>query len=664
MEQFELRRGLRFRDRDDRVWSLIRLYLADRLQFEDQNGVFECIAYRQLRQRYMAGEWMVDRTSLALLHACAVPVSQPDLQTLPAQAQAQALFRYGVVKDVAAQPTITNRVLAALCRRHLDPTTGNHPSIRTVRRWLSRYRRSSDITALADRPPVRKRMVIGPIGELFEQSIDESYLLPERPPGSVVITALRRLVADFNAQPHNQIAIRMPANSTIYGWLAGLNPRETDRKRYTTDEVDTMHRTALSIVRTTYPLQRVELDHTPLDIIVVDGVTRIALGRPWLTAAIDVRTKMILGFYVTFNPPSINSLLECMRQSMLPKDNFLRGFPSIQTEWPACGIWHSAVFDNGMEEHAIHIGRVMAELNINWEFCPRRKGRYKPHIERFFRTIESGLIHRLPGTTFSNPKQRGRYNSTERAGLDLEALRKVITQWIVEEYHQKASRYNANMAPLECWRKEIHKRTLRLPVCPAEFELTLGCLARRALHHYGISFDRIRYSSYALQELYSRQLGHGQVHRKSTPIQFRHYLHAVNYIDVLDPQNNVYMRVPAVEPDYKETVDRETHRLAKERANRRYTERYNHFDLDRVQQEIRAESRRASEQTKAVRRKRKTRKPPLSGRQQRIESQRSTHSGVQIDPRFLNRKSDRDLPNFAPLAGGQDLHGTAEDGTR
>jgi putative transposase len=656
MEQFELRRGLRFRDRDGRLWSLVRLYLADRLQFEDQNGVFEAIAFRELRQRYMTGEWEVDRTSVDLVHASAVLVSPPDLQTYPTEAQDHALFRYGVIKDLADQSTITNGAIAAHCRRHCDPTTGTCPSVRTVRRWLSRYRRARDITALIDKPPVRKRMIVGPIGALFEQALDESYFMPERPPGTGVINALRRLVADYNSNAVGGDALTVPAISTLYGWLADLNPRETDRRRYTADEVDAMHRTALSTVRTRYPLERVEVDHSPLDIIVVDKVTRVPKGRPWITAAIDARTRLILGFYLTMNSPSINSLLECIRQSILPKDTLLQRFPNIRTEWPAYGIWHAAIFDNGMEEHAIHIGRVMAELNINWEFCPRRKGRYKPHIERFFRTIESGLIHQLPGTTFSSPQKRGRYNSNGEATLDLESLRKIVTQWIVEDYHQKANRGNANWSPLESWKKEIHKRTLRLPVCPAEFERTLGFLATRALHHYGISFDRIRYSSHALQEMYSRLLGHGQVQRRSIPIKFRSYLHTVNYIDVLDPQNNVYFRVAAIEPDYEETVDRDTHRQAKDRANRRYTERYNHFDLGRVQKEIRAESEQASDRTKAVRSKRKSSPNPLGESPLRQQPDRPRRSGVRIDPRFLNRQSDKDLPDFAPLEEEQHLN--------
>ncbi len=38
----------------------------------------------------------------------------------------------------------------------------------------------------------------------------------------------------------------------------------------------------------TRPLERVELDHTPLDLIVVDEEDRLPIGRPTVTLALDV----------------------------------------------------------------------------------------------------------------------------------------------------------------------------------------------------------------------------------------------------------------------------------------------------------------------------------------------------------------------------------------
>lgn len=42
-----------------------------------------------------------------------------------------------------------------------------------------------------------------------------------------------------------------------------------------------------------YPLDVIQIDHTPMDIILADDKTRQAIGRPWLTVAIDVYSRMI-----------------------------------------------------------------------------------------------------------------------------------------------------------------------------------------------------------------------------------------------------------------------------------------------------------------------------------------------------------------------------------
>ena len=44
----------------------------------------------------------------------------------------------------------------------------------------------------------------------------------------------------------------------------------------------------------TKPLQLVQIDHTLVDVIVVDELERKPIGRPWLTVAIDVATRAFL----------------------------------------------------------------------------------------------------------------------------------------------------------------------------------------------------------------------------------------------------------------------------------------------------------------------------------------------------------------------------------
>jgi putative transposase len=49
-------------------------------------------------------------------------------------------------------------------------------------------------------------------------------------------------------------------------------------------------------------LEAVQIDHTEVDLFLVDETTREAMSvRPWLTLAIDVCTRMVVGFHLSMD---------------------------------------------------------------------------------------------------------------------------------------------------------------------------------------------------------------------------------------------------------------------------------------------------------------------------------------------------------------------------
>jgi putative transposase len=71
-------------------------------------------------------------------------------------------------------------------------------------------------------------------------------------------------------------------------------------------------------------LEVVQIDHSPVDVIVVDEVHRLPIGRPWPTLAIDVATRVVVGFYVSLEAPSSTSVALCLTQAVLPKEFWLK----------------------------------------------------------------------------------------------------------------------------------------------------------------------------------------------------------------------------------------------------------------------------------------------------------------------------------------------------
>jgi putative transposase len=55
-----------------------------------------------------------------------------------------------------------------------------------------------------------------------------------------------------------------------------------------------------------------QIDHTIVDLIVVDEETRLPIGRPYLTIAVDIYTRMVAGFHLSLDAPSSASVGLCL----------------------------------------------------------------------------------------------------------------------------------------------------------------------------------------------------------------------------------------------------------------------------------------------------------------------------------------------------------------
>src|SRR5271166_5915972 len=67
------------------------------------------------------------------------------------------------------------------------------------------------------------------------------------------------------------------------------------------------------------PLAVVQIDHTKVDLIVVDEHRREPIGRPYLTIAIDVFSRCIVGMVVTLEAPSATSVGLCLAHMVTEK---------------------------------------------------------------------------------------------------------------------------------------------------------------------------------------------------------------------------------------------------------------------------------------------------------------------------------------------------------
>lgn len=318
-----------------------------------------------------------------------------------------------------------------------------------------------------------------------------------------------------------------------------------------------------------YPLARVEADSTRLDLFVVDKKFREPIGRPHLTSFIDVYTGYPLGFYIGFEPASYVSLMHALRHSISIKDYIRELYPEVQGEWLAYGIPEQLIVDNGKEYHSNDFKDLCIEFGINLIYSPVRTPWYKGTIERHFGTINKQLLHKIPGTSFSNIIDRKDYDPQKNAIIDFEQLMKIVHIFFVddfaEEKHGKPGR-----VPKLVW--EHASKTLFRPdiaTWKPEWDKILGKTEYRSIQRTGIQFEYLFYQSNELHELFKYYKSHYT--RGTSDVKFKINPNDLSEIYVYDDYvKKSIITVPATDKEYTNQLTLYQHKVNKNYAKEKY----------------------------------------------------------------------------------------------
>eukprot|EP01030_Chromulinospumella_sphaerica_P000028 gene28-33_t len=117
-------------------------------------------------------------------------------------------------------------------------------------------------------------------------------------------------------------------------------------------------------------------------------------------------SRMTVGYYLSFDAPSMTSSGMCLAHAILPKEEWLM-LHGIEAQWPVWGRPKVVKSDNGSD------------------FKPKGSPHYGGHIERLQGTLLKEL-HDLPGSTFSSVAQKGEYDSEGLAVMTKPADRMTV----------------------------------------------------------------------------------------------------------------------------------------------------------------------------------------------------------------------------------------------
>ena len=285
--------------------------------------------------------------------------------------------------------------------------------------------------------------------------------------------------------------MRAPCWTSIRDRVAAIDPAELVAAREGPKAARSRYHPVPGIYRIERAFEVVQIDHTLVDVIVVDRAHRQPLQRPWVTLAIDVASRMVAGFYLTLEPPSALSVSLAIQHLVQPKLDWLDGL-GIDARWPAAGLPETIHVDNAKEFRSKAMKRGAEEHGISLQYRPIGAPHYGGHIERLIGTM-MGAVHLLPGSTFSSIKDRGDYDSAANSAMTLDELERWLALEITR-YHAERHR-SLGIPPLAAWHDAYGRRetSLRQPHDPEEFRIDFLPSAERMVRRDGIHLFGLRY---------------------------------------------------------------------------------------------------------------------------------------------------------------------------
>lgn len=439
-------------------------------------------------------------------------------------------------------------VLSKLAKQREDRKP---PSVATFSRWVKAYV-NANFNPLALVPQHRKKgnrhlRFNFIVEKIIHHRVNQDYLTQQRITHKQLHQNIVGSILDDYAKDEGLPAdIDYPSARTISRRVNDLDPFFVSRRRDGEYVARRSFKAAGKSNIANRILEAVEADGNYMDILIVDEETGEVCGRPYATVLIDQYTRCIISIVVTMIPFSSATLLKAMSTGI-----------SNGATRPG-GLFERMIVDNGSDYISNAVRNLCNTLGITIEHGAPRDPDSKALVERFFKTLNMGVIHLLPGTTYSNPTHKGSYNSLVEAKITLAELNDLASEWIENIYH-KTLHEGHGRAPIQLWNESV-QNTPVTSYPSADLEVLARSVEQRTISKGRVKVNGLKWYSHALSTLehYLRKYNITKVDVHIDELDLSH-------VYIKDPRGDgEFIQADSIKPGYTENLSLYEHQLLQE----------------------------------------------------------------------------------------------------
>ncbi|GAA3083761.1 DDE-type integrase/transposase/recombinase [Streptomyces olivoverticillatus] len=348
------------------------------------------------------------------------------------------------------------------------------------------------------------------------------------------LTRQRRSVAAVYREIARQCrlrGLRVPSRGTVARRIARLDPASSVAAREGDEAARRLQPAGGVPPAVTGLLEQVQVDHTPVDVIVVDEQHRLPIGL----AVFDGGDRC--GEPVCGGPGGDAGGAERDLGRAVPGARGLRqpavagAAGGVEAVWPMSGKPRELYVDNAAEFKSEALRRGCDQHGIRLRYRPPGLPHFGGIIERLIGTMME-LVHELPGTTFSSTAERGAYDSEKTAALTVRELQRWLAL-AVACYHGQVHE-TLGRTPAGVWAEKAAGAELVTVTGETAFLVDFLPVIRRTLSRSGFVIDYVQYYSDALRPWIARREELGRFVLRRDPRD-------ISRIWALDPEGTEYV---------------------------------------------------------------------------------------------------------------------------